>query len=170
MNKFFGRDIARFFILIVLQVMVVDHINFYGYANPALYIFFILLLPFEVPGWILLVSSFLLGFSIDIFSNSIGLHSAASVLVAFIRPWVIRLAGAPAEYEVNLKPGIADMGLRWFFAYSLVLVVAHQFVFYTLESLRLFEMGLILLKTLIGSILTLSLLIMAEYLFMKKRG
>ncbi|MBW6490211.1 MAG: rod shape-determining protein MreD [Lentimicrobium sp.] len=170
MTKLFGRDIARFFILIALQVLVIDHINFYGYANPALYILFILLLPFEIPGWILLISSFLLGFSIDSFSNSLGLHSAASVFIAFIRPWVIRLAGAPAEYEVNLKPGIGDMGLRWFFAYSLVMVVAHQFFIYTLESLRLFEIDLILLKTLIGSAITLSLLIMIEYLFMRRRN
>lgn len=169
MNKPFGKDIARFFILIAVQVLVLDHVNFHGYANPALYLYFILLLPFEVPGWLLLISAFLMGFGIDSFSNSVGLHSAAAVFVAFLRPWAIKLAGAPAEYEGNFKPGIADMGIRWFFAYSLVLVVAHQLVFYTLESFRLAEIGHILLKTFIGSALTILLLILTEYLFMRRR-
>jgi hypothetical protein len=169
MNKIFGKDVARFFILIAVQVLVLDHVNFYGYANPALYIIFILLLPFEIPGWFLLVSSFLLGFSIDTFGNSVGLHSASAVLIAFIRPWAIRLAGAPPEYEINLKPGIADMGIRWFFAYALVMVIAHQLTFYTLESFRLAEIGHILLRTIIGSILTLALVVIVEYLFMRKR-
>ncbi len=169
MNKIFGKDVARFFALIVIQVLVLDHVNFYGYANPALYIYFILLLPFEVPGWLLLISSFLLGFSIDTFSNSVGLHSASAVLIAFIRPWAIRLAGAPPEYELNLKPGIADMGIRWFFAYALVMVAAHQLIFYTLESFRLAEVGHILIRTIIGSALTLALIITVEYLFMRRR-
>ncbi|MDY0101740.1 MAG: hypothetical protein RBS07_02315 [Lentimicrobium sp.] len=169
MNKLFGKDIFRFFLLIIVQVLLLDHVNFYGYANPALYIFFILLLPFEVPGWLLLISSFLLGFSVDTFSNSVGLHSASATLIAFIRPWAIRLAGAPPEYELNLKPGIADMGIRWFFAYSLIMVFAHQLSFYTIESFRLAEIGHILLKTIIGSALTLTLIIIVEYLFMRRR-
>lgn len=169
MNKIFGKDIVRFFLLIAVQVLVLDHVNFYGYANPALYIYFILLLPFEVPGWLLLISSFLLGFSIDTFGNSVGLHSASAVLIAFIRPWAIRLTGAPPEYELNLKPGIADMGIRWFFAYALVMVAAHQLIFYTLESFRLAEIGHILLRTIIGGALTLVLIIIVEYLFMRRR-
>jgi hypothetical protein len=169
MNKIFGKDIVRFFVLIVAQVLLLDHVNFYGYANPALYIYFILLLPFEIPGWLLLVSSFLLGFGVDTFSNSVGLHSASAVLIAFIRPWAIRLAGAPPEYELNLKPGIADMGIKWFFAYSVVMVVAHQLSFYIIESFRIAEIGHILLRTIIGSTLTLSLIIIVEYLFMRRR-
>ncbi|KAF0204022.1 MAG: rod shape-determining protein [Bacteroidetes bacterium] len=169
MNKLYGRDILRFFVLILVQVLVLDHINLYGFANPGLYIYFILLLPFEIPGFLLLLLAFLIGFGVDSFSNSIGLHTFATVLIAYLRPWVIRLAGPPAEYEGNLKPGIADMGFRWFFAYSMVLVVAHQLVLYTFESLRLAEIGIILLKTITGSILTLALIIVVEYLFMRKR-
>ena len=97
MNKPFGKDIARFFILIAVQVLILDHVNFYGYANPALYLYFILLLPFEVPGWLLLTSAFLMGFGIDSFSNSVGLHSATAVFVAFLRPRAVRIARAPAE-------------------------------------------------------------------------
>ncbi len=169
MTKAYGKDILRFVILVVLQVFILDHINLGGYINPSLYVLFILLLPFETPGWLLLVSSFLIGFSIDSFGNTTGLHAGASVFMAFLRPWAVRLAGAPAEYEGNLKPGIADMGFRWFFGYTLVLVMAHQFALSMLEAFRFAEIGYVLLRTLAGGAFTIVLIIIAEYLFMSKR-
>ncbi|MEA5111911.1 hypothetical protein SDC9_22657 [bioreactor metagenome] len=169
MNKAYGKDILRFFVLIAVQVLILDHINLGGYINPSLYVLFILLLPFEIPGWALLISAFLIGFSVDSFSNSTGLHTAASVFMAFLRPWVIRMAGAPAEYEGNLKPGIADMGFRWFFAYTLMLVFAHQLLLFLFEAFRLNEIGYVLIRVLAGSTFTIILIILAEYLFMQKR-
>ncbi|MFH1120071.1 MAG: rod shape-determining protein MreD [Bacteroidota bacterium] len=169
MNNTYGKDIIRFFLLIALQVLILDHVNLGGYINPNLYVFFILLLPFEVPGWLLLLSSFLIGLGVDLFSNSTGLHAAASVFMAYLRPWVIRKAGAPADYEGNLKPGIGDMGFRWFLSYSFILIFAHHLVFALLDAFRFAEIGMIFLRMLVSTLFTLTLVIIAEYLFMRKR-
>lgn len=169
MKNNYGKDILRFVLLIAIQVLVLNQIDFGGYIDPALYLLFILLLPFEVPGWLLLISSFFLGFTVDIFSHSAGLHAAASVFAAFVRPGVIRLVGMPAEYEANLKPGIADMGFRWFFMYALLIVLAHHFALFSLEAFRFEEIGYILLRVLGGTAFTLLFIITTEYLFMRKR-
>ena len=169
MNKNYGNDILRFFVLMAIQVLVLDHINVGGYINPAIYVLFILLLPFEVPGWVLLVSSFMLGLGVDIFSNSTGLHAAASVFMAFMRPRIIKLVGMPAEYEANLKPGIADMGFRWFFAYATLLILVHHFVLFSLEAFRLAETGYVIMRVLLSSAFTLVLVILTEFLFMRRR-
>ncbi|MDD3744123.1 MAG: rod shape-determining protein MreD, partial [Lentimicrobiaceae bacterium] len=79
MKNNYVKDILRFIVLVAVQVLILNQIDFGGYIDPALYLLFILLLPFEVPGWLLLIASFSLGFCIDIFSHSIGLHAAASV-------------------------------------------------------------------------------------------
>lgn len=168
MKNNYGKDILRFVVLLALQVLVLNQIDFGGYIDPALYLLFILLLPFEVPGWILLISSFFLGLSIDVFSHSTGLHAAASVFAAFIRPGVIRLVGMPAEYEANLKPGIADMGFRWFFIYALLVVLGHDLVLFSLEAFRFQEIPYILLRTLGGTSFTMLFIITTEYLFMRK--
>ncbi|NJK85385.1 MAG: hypothetical protein HC906_04860 [Bacteroidales bacterium] len=60
------RILFRFIILVLLQVFVFNNIHLSGFIVPYIYILFILLLPFETPGWLLLVSAFLLGFSIDV--------------------------------------------------------------------------------------------------------
>lgn len=169
MNKAFGKDVIRFIVLIALQVLILDHINLGGYINPSLYVLFILLLPFEIPGWALLISAFLLGFGVDSFSNSTGLNAAASVFMAFLRPGVIRLTGTPADYEGNVKPGIADMGFKWFFGYSLILVFAHQLALSMLEAFRLSEIVYVLIRAVAGTSFTVVLVILAEYLFMRKR-
>jgi len=168
MNSY-GKDILRFFVLIAVQVLLLDNVHIGGYINPCLYVFFILLLPFETPGWLLLVSAFFLGLSIDSFTNSTGLHTAATVFMAFLRPQVIRITGAPADYEGNLRPGIADMGFRWFLIYSLILILAHQFVLALLDAFRIAEAGMILLRMLLSSLATLSLVLITEYLFMRRR-
>ncbi|PKP00752.1 MAG: rod shape-determining protein MreD [Bacteroidetes bacterium HGW-Bacteroidetes-9] len=168
MNNY-GKDILRFFVLIALQVLLLDHINLGGYINPNLYVFFILLLPFEVPGWALLISAFLIGFGVDIFSNSTGLHASASVFMAYMRPWIIRKVGAPADYEGFLKPGIGDMGFRWFFFYSLILIFLHHLVLALLDSFRFAEIGMIMMRLALSTAVTLGLVIIAEYLFMRRR-
>lgn len=140
-----------------------------GLIHPPLYILFILLLPFDVPKWLLLVSAFMLGFSIDTFSNSSGLNAAASVFIAFARPFVIKTVGAPAEYEGHLNPGIPDMGARWFIAYSSVMILFHQLAISLLESFSFSEFGLILLKVILSSIASLILIVLIEYLFSRQQ-
>lgn len=169
MNKNYTYIFGRFIILVALQVLLIDHINLGGYINPPVYILFILLLPFQIKGWLLLILSFILGLSIDTFSNSTGLHAAASVFIAFCRPWVIRMVGAPAEYEANLLPGIADMGARWFIVYSVMLIFMHQLVISLLDTFYLAEVSLILIRLLLSSLVTLVLIVLIEYLFMRPR-
>ncbi|MFZ4059415.1 MAG: rod shape-determining protein MreD, partial [Ferruginibacter sp.] len=77
MNNVYFRNISRFFLLILLQVLVFNNMHLNGYINPYVYVLFILLLPFETPQWLLLISAFLLGFGVDLFSDTMGMHTAA---------------------------------------------------------------------------------------------
>lgn len=169
MNRSYPYLFGRFVVLVAAQVLIVDHINLWGYINPALYLLFILLLPFQTPGWLLLISSFLLGMSVDIFSNSTGLHAAASVFAGFLRPSIIRAVGAPADYEGHLDPGIPDMGTRWFVVYSTLMIVIHQFAISILESFYFSEAGIIFVRLIASSVVTLILIVLIEYLFMTRK-
>ena len=91
MNSILFKNILRFVLLVLIQVFVLNNIRINGYINPHLYVLFILLLPFETPGWLLLVSSFSIGLSIDLFAHTPGLNAAASTFIAFIRPGFIRI-------------------------------------------------------------------------------
>ena len=72
MIKVIPRNIFRIVILVFFQVYILNNIQFSGAVNPYFYVLFVLLLPFETPGWILLSLAFILGLTIDIFSNTPG--------------------------------------------------------------------------------------------------
>jgi rod shape-determining protein MreD len=167
MSNLLVRNIIRFIALLFLQVLILDNINFGGHVNPYLYVYFILLLPFEVPGWLLLFSSFALGFGIDIFSGTLGMHSASSVLMAFARPIVIKSISSSKEYEAGMQPSIADLGFRWFLTYTIILVFIHHFSLFYIEVFRFTGFFNTLVRVIYSMIFTVILVIITQYLFLK---
>ncbi len=53
------------------------------------------------PNWALLILAFILGFFIDIFSNTLGLHIMATVAMAFARPTLLKILLSKKELETN---------------------------------------------------------------------
>ena len=165
MSNIITRNIIRFIVLLLIQVLLLNNIKFNGYLNPYFYILFILLLPKETPKWLLLVSAFSLGFGVDIFMKSFGINAAATVLVAFIRPSLIKYLSTGKDIEPNMQIGIKSFGFRWFFLYSLILIFVHNFVLYFLDIFSFNEILLTFYNILLGTIITLSLVIIIQYLF-----
>lgn len=131
------RNSGRFVLLALLQILVFNHIEISSYYIPHIYILFILLMPFETPKGLLLIFSFLMGLSIDLFSYTIGLHTAACTLVGFMAPWIQTLITSKQEYEPGIQPGIRGLGFRWFLTYTLILVTFHHLVVYYLDAFSL---------------------------------
>lgn len=158
-------NILRFGILVLLQALILDSINFRGYVNPYLYVYFILLLPFEVPGWLLLISSFAIGFSIDSFNGTPGMHAASSVLMAFLRPLVINTIASRKDFEPGMQPSISDLGFQWFFSYAVILVFIHHLALFYIEVFRFSDFFITLRRVIFSTIFTLLLVIISQYLF-----
>ncbi|MCS5551365.1 MAG: rod shape-determining protein MreD, partial [Gammaproteobacteria bacterium] len=100
MNKGF-QHIVRFIILVAIQVLVLNNVQISGYLNPYVYILFIMLLPPKLPKALVLILAFVMGFTIDIFSDSYGIHTAASVLLAYIRPSILSLVSVKGGEDLE---------------------------------------------------------------------
>lgn len=160
-----SQHIMRFLILILLQVMVLNHIQFSGYINPYIYILFVLMLPVETPKWLLLVIAFATGLTIDMFSSSGGIHAAASVVVAFARPGVLRLIAPRDGYESETRLTPGAMGFKWFITYVSILVTLHHITYFYVEVFRFSEFFVTLWKAILNSAFTIALIIIGLYLF-----
>ena len=79
----------RFITLILLQILVMNNINLFGYLNPMIYLLFLLLFPFYLNQTVYIFLGFLMGLSIDLFSQGGGAHTIASLTICFIRPAII---------------------------------------------------------------------------------
>jgi hypothetical protein len=163
-----GKNIIRFVLLAGLQVLILNHLYLGGYIYPAAYVYFILLLPFEISGWLLLLSSFAMGLSVDFFSNTLGLNAAASVFMAFCRPWVLKLLESKREYEPGIQPGIKDLGFSWFFFYTLILVTLHHSALFFLEVFSFGEISQTIYRIGMSSAATIVLVFLMQFLFTKQ--
>lgn len=158
------NNIGRFFLLILLQSLILNEINLGVYLNIYLYVLFIILLPFETPGWILLPVCFMLGMAIDISLNTMGLHTSAATFAAFARPLVLRILKPREGYDMNASPGLFSMGFNWFVSYSLIMVFIHHVWLFFIEAFRFSDVFFIFLKVLSSLVLNVFLILLAQLL------
>lgn len=166
MNNVVLRNSVRFVVLVLVQVLVLNHINFLGYINPYIYILFIVLYPVKNDRLLFIFLSFLLGLSVDMFSDSGGVHAAASVTLAFIRPAFLKsVFGALYEHQ-TIK--FNAVGYNQKFIYITLMVLSHHFLMFLLEVFNISKILLIAQKTLLSSIFTIILSLLITIIFSRK--
>lgn len=161
------KQLIRFIFLLLLQVLVLNNIQFSGYINPYLYVLFILMMPFDTPSWIVLLSGFLMGVSVDTFMNTAGMHAAATVAMAFLRSYVLKLFAPREGYEFGTEPTLRYMGPAWYLSYSTLLVGVHHFVFFYIEVFRFSEFFTTLLRIVLSILFTMILVMLSQFLIYK---
>jgi rod shape-determining protein MreD len=152
------QNIFRFIILVLFQVLVLNNIQFLGYINPYLYILFILMLPVQLPRWATLLLAFGLGLTIDMFSNTGGMHASASVLVAFSRNGIINLFTSLDEGN-NPTPSFYTFGVSAYVKYVVVMVFIHHATLFFLEAFSFTHLWIMLAKTILSSIVTILIIL-----------
>ena len=152
-----SRYSLQFLVLVLLQVFILNHIQLGGYVNPYLYILFILILPINTPKWLLLVLGFILGLTIDLFTHTPGMNSSATVLIAFIRPYILEIIAPREGYEKDSSPRVKLYGFTWFLRYTVILVFVHHFFLFFIEVFRFtdffYTFGRVILSTAFSTIL-----------------
>lgn len=158
------RYTVTFLLLIALQLLIFNNIEFSGYVNPYVYVMFILVLPVAMPSWILLLLGFLTGFVIDLFSGTMGVHTFATVIAAYVRPWVLSLNVTAETAEGEMSPSSYRSGLRWFLVYTATVVLAHHLALFLVEtfSFRLFLQTL--LRVLLSTAVTTFFIVLFDFI------
>ncbi|WP_417238563.1 rod shape-determining protein MreD [Bizionia sp.] len=157
---------VQFVVLVLAQILVLNHINFLGFINPYVYVIFILLFPVNNNRLIFLLLSFTLGLTIDVFSDSGGIHAAAAVTIAFIRPVVLKFCFGSVYEHHTIKFKNVDFGAK--VIYFIILIFIHHFILFALEIFNFNDIILVLQKTLFSSIFTIILCLITTILFSRK--
>ncbi|WP_040278355.1 hypothetical protein [Psychroserpens damuponensis] len=167
MNSFNVNSIFRFVTLILIQVLIFNNINFMGSINPYPYILFVLLFPINNNRTLFIFLSFMLGLFVDIFSNSGGVHAAACVTIAFIRPPVLKFAFGMIYEHQTIKFNNTEFGNR--VIYFSILIFIHHLILFSLEIFNISNIILVAQKTLFSSIFTIILCALISILFSNKQ-
>lgn len=147
----------RFIAFILIQVLVINNLGLSFYANPYLYPFVLMMLPFTTPHWLLIVIGFFTGLTVDAFCNTLGMHAAACTFMTALRPAVLSILTPKGSYESMDQPRVQTLGYGWFIAYSGTLTLLHHFVYFYVEVFSMdnffLTFGKILLSTLVSTLL-----------------
>ncbi len=170
MSGLIANNALRFIFLILFQALILNNIELGGYVNPYLYILFILWLPFEMQLWVTLLLGFLLGFFMDVFTGTMGLHIAASVFLAYCRAFVLKILAPREGYEFGLRPNIQDMGVPWFVTYSGIMIFLHHGALIFVEAFRFSEFFHTLLRVFLSSIFTFILVTLSQFLIYREKA
>jgi hypothetical protein len=164
------KNIFRFALFILVQWFVLFKIPpLHRFIVPYIYYLFILWLPFSIPRFWLLVIGFLTGLSLDYFTQTPGLHAAACVLIAYIRPFIINLLLPKDTSEFNYRePSPRTMGWTPYAVYVLVLTLFHHGYMLFLEWLSFGSIFTFLVKLVASTGISFLLIFTTELLFPRK--
>lgn len=165
--------------LVLIQVLILNSISLRWWSAPGsippyvpyIYPLFILVLPLSTPTWFVLLSSFILGISVDTFSDTGGMHAAASVVMGAIRTTVLSLMLPKrlSEYQ-NMTPNPQSMGWTPFMIYASILLAIHHIFFFLLEIWSFSSLLYLLLKVLLTLVTSLIFVTIYNFIFSKSIG
>ena len=138
MNIDLLKGIALFVILLLVQVLVLNHIHLFGFATPLLYMYVALIFRRNYPRWGILLWCFVMGLAIDIFSNTPGMAAASMTLLGFLQPYILQPftnRDTPDDFQRSLR----QMGPANFLWYAAICVFVYCLVFFTIEDFSFFN-------------------------------
>ncbi len=159
--------IIRFIGLMTLQIFIFNHINLFGYINPYPYVLFLLVFPFMANRSLYILIAFFTGITLDMFGNSGGIHAAACLFLAYLRPYALRFAFG-VSYEYNAIK-LSKVGFYERFVFISVMVIIHHLILFLLEVFNITDILYTLNKTLVTSIFTIILCMVINILLSRRK-
>ena len=164
------KNIFRYSIFILVQVFILNKIpHLHRFIVPYLYFLFILWLPFTTSRMALLTIAFGTGLTLDYFELTPGLHAAACVLIAYVRPFIINLLIVKETTEINFhEPSPRGMGWAPYMVYAFVLTFLHHLYMTLLQWLQFGTFLDFLIKVGATTAISMLLILTVELLFPRR--
>lgn len=150
-----------FIVLVLLQVLVLNHIHILGYATPFFYIYLIVKMEYRIPRYLILLIGFLLGLTIDMFTNTLGVNASATVLLAFMQPFFLKIF-APRDVEDELVPERRQIGAWSFCKYVVLCVCLHHTMLLMLEYFTFLGILQTLIRIVVCSLFTIIMILAVD--------
>ena len=162
------RNIGRFLLLVLLQVLVFNNIYLGGYINPYIYVLFIAMLPTTTGRIPMMVIAFFTGLCVDVSTKIIGFHTFACTAVAFLRGiWLDKIIIHDNDEGIE-TPNLYSGSYQQFAIYLFLLLFAFNLIYHTLLVFSIQEFFNILLTAFLSTVVTWILAILYQTLLLRK--
>jgi hypothetical protein len=161
--------IISFFVFLLYQVLILQNVVLFHTAFCFLYILYLLLLPVETNTLLLMMIGFAMGFVVDLFYESLGLHAFACVLVMYVRNYWLNSVTPQGGYDNNAVPSLALGGTQWFLVYTTPLIFLHHALLFFIEAGGFGMFWFTLWKVITSTFFTTLVILIAQFLFPSRR-
>ncbi len=142
----------------ILQVLLFDQLQLLGVCHPYIYVLCLLMMPITLSHSADMIIGAVVGLIMDIFCNSMGIHTAACIFIMFIRPYLIG-AIVNDKDRLNEQISLRSLGMEALLRYVVILVVIHHLIVFLLAAWNWAHIGFVLVDTLVSSLVTISIII-----------
>jgi len=160
-------------IYLLIQFFILDDITLFGAAKAWIYIAVIITLPANVPRIQLLFIALIYGLLVDIFNNTLGMHAACAVLIAFSKPFFLQVFASQTPSSTNTETEtltIRTNGLSWFLMYAGSLVLIYNIAFFCIDSAGFNWVLSTIKKIVLSTFFTLTVMIILQYIIYPSRS
>ena len=169
MNNLVWRNIGRFVLLMLLQLLVLNNVYMGGYVMPMLYVLFVLMLPTSTGRVPLLLMAFGSGLLVDVMSGVLGFNTLACTVVAMLRILFADRILTRGENVVIETPSIYSVTPQYFITYLLVSTAVFYLVLYTVELFSFRGLGGVLLATVCSTLVTSLLAVLYQMALLRRK-
>ena len=167
MNQYYPKVFLISCLLIFLQLLIFDRINLFGFMNPSIYIIVLIIHRYDLDQFNFIIIGFLLGFIMDVLTQSAGSHSFACVTVSFLRPLINKFSLGP-NYEDFFTPFSHGIMISNRILYYLLIILVHQVILNAFSYFNWTHTFVILKLTIANSIFTFIAIVSILNLFSTK--
>lgn len=161
--------IISFFVFLLYQVLILQNVVLFHTAFCFLYVLYLLLLPVETNPLLLMGIGFAMGFVVDLFYESLGLHAFACVMLMYVRNYWLNSVTPQGGYDSNAVPSLALGGFQWFLVYTIPLIFLHHALLFYIEAGGFTMFWFTLWKVITSTIFTTLVILIAQFLFPSRR-
>lgn len=151
------KQIGRYIVVMLLQVFLFDQLQLLGVCHPYIYVLCLLMMPITLPHSADMIIGAVVGLIMDIFCNSLGVHTASCIFIMFIRPYMIG-ALVNDKDRLNEQISLRALGVEALFKYVVILVLVHHLMVFLLAAWSWSHIGFVLMETVVSSIITISVI------------
>lgn len=168
MKNLVWKNIGRFVLLMLLQLLVLNYVYLGSYVMPMLYVLFILMLPTSMKRIPMLLTAFGTGLLVDVMAGSLGFHALACTVVAMMRIlFADRILTRGEEVTISV-PSIHSVTLQYCIAYLLLMFGMFYLVYFMLELFSFRGFWDVLLSTVCSTLVTTLLAVVYQWVFLKR--
>ena len=150
--------LKRFLFFALLQGLIFNNFDFFDIYDPYVCLVFIITFPTKVNKITFMMISFVFGFTLDLYSNSLGINTAACLSIAFLRSYILNFVFG-SFYDPHgiklIKNYVLESTFSQKFLYITAIILIHHLILFSLETFSFKFISLILFKTLITFLISL---------------